>query len=403
MSNFALTVPGKWSSYNSSNVQHATTRHSSFKSPRYETHKESLSRAFDNHGLAVKNKVSNQTTEDKYPLLHFSDGESSTDKTLKADTLTLPKLVGKPSVLNRVYAVGGQRLNEDQQKMHDNYTTNSLGIRVPGSLSDSINECKIRIKKTEAEKKELQKQIHALYGENKSLRMSIDSSDQPGIDSYKQVLQDRSLLRDAENNYKKRIAKLEKELKDVQKTCQTLTEENKKLKEGSTRHADKLENQSKYNNLYWKWNTLKKENEKLQKDIEILSKFGSRSNVNVLLGRGLELFDSVEKGKQSGKFHFNTVFEERNALKIDNRNLKEETEKLKKQIAQQKEEPGLQNDDENQQVGVNGYQKMYHENDKKAELYKRIMQLEHENTYLSLSNNNLLRELRDLQTKYHEE
>ena len=270
-------------------------------------------------------------------------------------------------------------------------------------LADSLDEYKVRIQKTEAEKKELQKQINALYGENKSLRMSMDSADKPGIDSYRQVLQDRSLLRDAEDNYKKRISKLEKELKDVQKSCQKLTEENKKLKEGSTRHTEKLENQSKYNNLYWKWNALKKENEKLQKDIEILSKFGSRSNVNILLGRRHEFSDSVEKNKQDGKFQYSNVFEERNALKIENQKLKEETEKLIKQLAQQKEEPGLQNDDENKQSGVNGYQKMYHESDKKAELYKRIMQLEHENTYLSLSNNNLLRELRDLQTKYHEE
>ena len=136
MSNSALTVPGKWSSYNSSTVQHAMTRHSSFKSPRYESHKEtSLSHAFDNQCLTVKNKTSNQSIENKYPLLHFSNGESSTDKTLKSNTLTLPKLVGKSSVLNRVYAASGQQQHVTEEKMTDNYTTNNIGVRVPGSLS----------------------------------------------------------------------------------------------------------------------------------------------------------------------------------------------------------------------------------------------------------------------------
>ena len=401
MSNFALTVPGKWNSYNSSTVHHVMTRHSSFKSPRYETSKQSSSHAVDDESLTEKNKISKKSIEDKYPLLHLRDGESSNDRNVQTNTLSLPKLVGKQSVLNKVYTAGGQRTAEEKET--DNYTTNSLEIRMPGSLADSLNEYKLRLKKVETEKKELQKQINALYGENKSLRMSIDSADQPGIDSYRQVLQDRSLLRDAEDNYKKRIAKLEKDLKDVHKTCQNLTEEKKKLKEGSDRHVEKLENQSKYNNLYWKWNALKKENETLHKDIAVLMKFGSKSNVHLLLGRGLKELDPVANSKPSGKHQYNSVFEERNALKIENRKLKEDIEKLKKQMDQQKEESESQSDDKNLQSGINGYQKMYYESDKKAELYKRIMQLEHENTYLSLSNNNLLRELRDLQAKYNKE
>ena len=399
MSNSALTVPGKWSSYNSSTVHHVMTRHSSFKSPRYETSKQSSSHAFDDESLTGKNNISKKSIEDKYPLLHLSNGESSDDRNVQTNTLSLPQLVGKQSVLNKVYTTGGQRIAEEKET--DNYTTNSLEIRMPGCLADSLNEYKIRIKKVEKEKKELQKQINALYGENKSLRMSIDSADQPGIDSYRQVLQDRSLLRDAEDNYKKRIVKLEKDLKDVQKSCQTLIEEKKKLKEGSDRHAEKLENQSKYNNLYWKWNALKKENETLHKDIAIMMKFGSKSNVHVLLGRGLKELDAVVNSKPSGKHQYNSVFEECNALKIENRKLKEDIEKLKKHIDQQKEESESQSDDKNLQSGINGYQKMYYESDKKAELYKRILQLEHENTYLSLSNNNLLRELRDLQAKYN--
>ena len=336
MSHTALTVPGKWSSYNSS-MFHAMTRHSSFKSPRYEPNTEPLSHSFGYPCHTGKNNAPGQTIEEKYPLVHLSERESQVDKTIKTDSLTLPKLVGKPKVLNRFYASGGQQPHTTQEKMTDKYSTNTLGIRVPGSHTDRIDEYKILLRKTETEKKELQKQINALYGENRSLRMSIDSADKPGIDSYRQVLQDRQLLREAEDKYKKRIAKLEKELKDVQKTCQTLTEENKKLKEGLTKHTEKLENQSKYNNLYWKWNALKKENEKFRMDIEILSKLGSRSDVKVVLGRGLDILDSIEKSKQSGKLQNNSVYEERNALKIDNRKLKEETEKLRQQISQQRE------------------------------------------------------------------
>ena len=149
----------------------------------------------------------------------------------------------------------------------------------------NIDEYKGKLKKLEREKKELMKQINALHNENKSLRRTLESLDEPGSDSYSQIVEDRKLLRNAEDNYKKRIAKLEKELKQTEIIVQTVKEKNGKLKEMSPRLEEKFENQSKFNNIYWKWNALVKENAKLQKELNTLKEVDPKLNAQIILGR----------------------------------------------------------------------------------------------------------------------
>lgn len=380
------------------------TRDSSLRIPRADMSKAHLSQEVSSDEvLTVSQNVSKKDLHEKYPLLHLSDGETS--KITRKSSQNIPKLVGRQSVLNQVKEESDVKVRDGK----DNATVGSLETNSTiKSISETLNEYRTRSKKLEANNKEMQKQIDTLYSENKLLRMSADRADQPGIDSYRQIQEDRKVLREAEADYKKRIAKLEKEVKDTKISSQNLADENKKLKEHSLKHSEKLENQSKYNNLYWKWNALKRENERLHTELETLKKFGSQSNVQIVFGRGLKHLDNTVDSKFNGKSKYNSMYEERNALKIENMKLKEENERLIrliKEISLKRDEPEFQNAEQNLQSqrdksDLTVYKRMYYESDKKAQLYKRIKELEHENTYLSLSNNNLLRELRNLQAKY---
>ena len=402
MSSSALTIPGKWSSFNSSTVHHISTRHPSFRSPRSDVSKVSTSQDLAKETVTETLTEQKKMAGDKKRVQLGEAGQATSELGFKIGTTVLPELIRSKRVDKNVNVE--QMLSTTQRDI-------AFGSEEAKStiveLSDLLREYETKIKKLDTDKKQMVRQINALHSENKSLRMHVDSAGKSGVDSYTQLLQDRKLLRESEASYKSRIAKLEKEVKERQIEIQNITEENKKLKNKTPRLTEQHQNQSKYNELYWRWNALKKENDKFRKALDLLDKFKSESSLHVLIGRGTKLDFSSEEKRQShveNQTQYNTIYEERNALKIENKRMKRENESLRRQIRSIAKESQLRDNDRDSEEteteeNLNDYKKLYSDSDKKAQLYKRITQLEHENIYLSLSNSNLLREIRQLQTR----
>ena len=402
MSSSALTIPGKWSSFNSSTVHHINTRHPSFRSPRSDVSKLSTSQDVAKETVTETLTEQKKMAGDKKRFQLGEAGQATSELGFKIGTTVLPELISSKRV--------DKNLNVEQM-LSTTQRDIAFGSEEAKStiveLSDLLREYETKIKKLDTDKKQMVRQINALHSENKSLRMHVDSAGKPGVDSYTQLLQDRKLLRESEASYKSRIAKLEKEVKERQIEIQNITEENKKLKNKTPRLTEQHQNQSKYNELYWRWNALKKENDKFRKALDLLDKFKSESSLHVLLGRGTKLDFSSEEKRRShveNQTQYNTIYEERNALKIENKRMKRENESLRRQIRSIAKESQLRDNDRDSEEteteeNLNDYKKLYSDSDKKAQLYKRITQLEHENIYLSLSNSNLLREIRQLQTR----
>lgn len=399
MSSSALTVPGKWSSFNSSTVHHLSTRHPSFRSPRSDVSKVSTLQDLTEETVTEILTEHKTTAGDKKRFQLGEDGQATSQLGFKIGTTVLPELVGTKRVDKKLNVE--QMLSTTQRDVAFGSEEAKSSI---AELSDLLREYETKIGKLETDKKQMIRQINILHSENKSLRMHVDSAGKPGVDSYTQLLEDRKLLRESEASYKSRIAKLEKEVRERQIEIQNITEENKKLKNKTPRLTEQHQNQTKYNELYWRWNALKKENDKFRKSLDLLDKFKSDSTLHVLLGRGSKLDFSSEEKRRShveNQTQYNTIYEERNALKIENRRIERENESLRRQIrsiAKESQSRDIDRGSEETETeeNLNDYKKLYSNSDKKAQLYKRITQLEHENVYLSLSNSNLLREIREL-------
>ena len=412
MSNSALTIPGRWSSFNNSTVHHLNkTRQASFRGLRSDRSRSSISQEHATNDGAEDDKVISVYTKDN--RLWFKSGKTNeSTNTIKGASGfdELPKLIeNHPTGYQNASGTNLIKIAKDPVIKGARKTKGSTL-----EISDILNEYKVKIKRLETEKNGMLKQINALYSENKSLKLTLESMDESGLDSYRQVLEDRKVLREAEDNYKKRIAKLEKEIKEMQKAIESINEENRKLKEKSLRLEDQFETQSKYHNIYWKWNELRKENEKLQKDLDAWKSGGSNTHTHIMFGRTKQLdfladyqTTKVKHGATDGQLmhvaKYHNIYEERNALKAENSKLKQENVKMLNQISKLRDAVEPQAVDKTVQLTdmkTDARQKLYADSAKKAWLYQRISELEHEVTYLTISNRNLLSEVNDLQTKY---
>ena len=409
MSSSALTIPGKWNSFNSSTVDHLNkTKQSNIPSPGAQRPNSLIIKNFDD--TSDENLISVYSKDNKLWFKPGKVGKSRSELEM-VETNEIPKRTAKQSLGYKF--VGGRRSFTDTSVTAIGMTRQ--GKDITHNNTHTIDEYKGKLKKLEREKKELMKQINTLYNENKSLRRTLESLDEPGLDSYSQIVEDRKLLRNAEDNYKKRIAKLEKELKQAEINVQTVKEENGKLKEMSPRLEVKLENQSKFNNIYWKWNALVKENEKLQKELNSLKEVDPKLNTQIMLGRAhkLDFLSDYKLANHKQEFtdgqlvnlsKYCNIYEERNSLKTENIQLKRDNVKLTNQITRLRKqiEKGIKNqtaDEIEEKADIQEYPKMYANSSQKAQLYKRISELEHEITYFTISNRNLLSEVNKLQSR----
>ena len=131
----------------------------------------------------------------------------------------------------------------------------------------------LRIESLEADLKEVLQYYELLYKENELLKDKLNMDEQLVAESYKTVYNDRGVLRSAEFMYKKRIAQLQKQIKDADKENNDLKEEIKRTKAKLPRidNLKEKEKEAKYNRMFWENRNLKTENHSLLKKIEMLS------------------------------------------------------------------------------------------------------------------------------------
>ena len=131
----------------------------------------------------------------------------------------------------------------------------------------------LRIQSLEADLKEVLEFYEMLYKENEVLKEKLNLDEQLIAEPYKTVYNDRGVLRSAEFMYKKRIAQLQKQVKDMEKENSEHNEEIKRLKAKLPKidDAKEKEKEAKYNKMFWENRNLKTENHSLIRKLEMLS------------------------------------------------------------------------------------------------------------------------------------
>ena len=159
----------------------------------------------------------------------------------------------------------------------------------------------LRIETLEADLKEVLQYYEMLYKENEILKEKLNVDEQLVAEPYKTVLNDRGVLRTAEFTYKKRIAQLQRELKEKSKGIYELKEDNRRLKMKLPNIEKDKEKEAKYNRMFWENRDLKTENHSLIKKIGILSedlKFYKTQKVpdwdGVFINTGESLLHKIE-------------------------------------------------------------------------------------------------------------
>lgn len=87
-----------------------------------------------------------------------------------------------------------------------------------------------RITELEEEITKIVSEFETLYADNEKLRKKLDTGSKPLLEPYSRVFEDRDMLREAELGYKKRISKLEHELRGSNERCDKLEENLKSSK-----------------------------------------------------------------------------------------------------------------------------------------------------------------------------
>jgi len=110
-------------------------------------------------------------------------------------------------------------------------TTNTLETVAAerNNLLESDAAYKRRIKELETENTKILLDYESIFNENASLREKMDPDGEDHIEPYQRIYQDRKILREAEAAYKRRIAQLEKDSRQITQNFDSLFAENKLL------------------------------------------------------------------------------------------------------------------------------------------------------------------------------
>lgn len=128
-----------------------------------------------------------------------------------------------------------------------------------------------RIEELEIETARVMAEFGKLYEDNEKLRRKMDTGKDPLLEPYSRVFEDRRILREAESGYKKRIERLEQEIREKQDICDNYRDEIKVLREKvkPTSKAEEKARQMKEAKLNIEIKRLKAENESLRSSLLI--------------------------------------------------------------------------------------------------------------------------------------
>ena len=151
-----------------------------------------------------------------------------------------------------------------------------------------------RIQELEGENMQMLTDYDSIYKENQLLREKLERGDDTHIESYQRIYADRQILREAETAYKKRIAQLELQSKEMLTNFESLNAENRLLRDKSRKLEDKLNAIDRLDDVK-KMNDLEKKVKQLEKQIRLMGyeKEGIVKEKNEIENQMLKLEEDV--------------------------------------------------------------------------------------------------------------
>ena len=137
------------------------------------------------------------------------------------------------------------------------------------ALLETDRSYRKRLQELEAENIQMLTDYDSIYKENQLLREKLERGDDTHIESYQRIYADRQILREAETAYKKRIAQLELQAKEMLTNFESLNAENRILRDKSRKLEDKLNAIDRLDDVK-KMNELEKKVKQLEKQIRLV-------------------------------------------------------------------------------------------------------------------------------------
>lgn len=137
------------------------------------------------------------------------------------------------------------------------------------ALLETDHAYRKRLKELEEENMQILTDYDSIYKENQMLREKLERGDETHIESYQRIYADRQILREAETAYKKRIAQLELQAKEMLTSFESLHSENRLLRDKSRKLEDKLNAVDRLDDVK-KMNELEKKVKQLEKQIRLI-------------------------------------------------------------------------------------------------------------------------------------
>ena len=163
------------------------------------------------------------------------------------------------------------------------------------ALLETDHRYRKRIQELEEENIQMLTDYDSLYKENQTLRQKLDrGGDETHVESYQRLYSDRQILREAETAYKKRIAQLELQTKEMLTNFESLNAENRLLRDKSRKLEDKLNAVDRLDDVK-RMNELEKKVKQLEKQIRLMGyeKEGIMKEKNEIENQMLKLQEDV--------------------------------------------------------------------------------------------------------------
>ncbi|XP_045211711.2 DNA ligase 1-like [Mercenaria mercenaria] len=300
MSNAASTVPAKRNVYRAK-----TTKIPSLDDYKSKKETKSKKKLMTKNAdiLIVKHKENKNKHASHDGYNHIDDEETWMMKA--KDTLESgidkidPSAMGNTTQRKGMKQTAGNNRSESNKPsikiMHIQHYEQSMEERK--HILELNEKYEKRIAELEEETARVLGEFAQLYEDNEKLRRKMDTGNDPLLEPYSRVFEDRKILRQAESGYKKRIIRLEQEIIEKQNESNKFQDKVKSLqaKITPTTQAEEKERKTKTLKVQEELRKLKAENEKLKNNIRELETLNNKSEVKRLKAENVTLRDTIKK------------------------------------------------------------------------------------------------------------
>ncbi|XP_060592248.1 DNA ligase 1-like [Ruditapes philippinarum] len=186
--------------------------------------------------LVIKHKhEENNTSHDKHESNNFEDEKTWMEKSKDLESGKVKK--------NQIALSNLRQKNVKKQTLENGAESNKPTIKImnvqqyEGFMDERAHLLELnekyekRIAELEQEVERVLGEFTKLYEDNERLRRKMDTGNDPLLEPYSRVFEDRRILREAEGGYKKRIIRLEKEIIEKQNESDKFQDKLKALQE----------------------------------------------------------------------------------------------------------------------------------------------------------------------------